>query len=44
MDGAVGDGGQAFVVGDDDEGLSELVAQVEKQLVQFFLVLRIERT
>ena len=42
MDGAVGDGGQAFVVGDDDESLSELVAQVKEQLVKLFFVFCIE--
>ena len=42
MDGAVGDLGEGFVVGDDDEGLAELVAQVEEELVEFGLVLGIE--
>ena len=40
---AVGDGGQLLVVGDDDEGLAELVAEVEEQPVEFLLVLRVER-
>ena len=30
-------------MGDDDEGLAKLVAQVEEQLVQLFLVLGVER-
>ena len=42
MDGAVGDGGESLVVGHDDEGLSELVAQVEEELVEFCLVLGVE--
>ena len=40
---AVGDGGEVFVVGDDDERLSELVAQVEEELVKLGLVLGVER-
>ena len=44
LDGAVGDTCQAFVVGNYDEGLSVFLAQVEEQLVQFFLVLRVQRT
>ena len=44
VDGAVGDGGQLLVVGDDDEGLAELIAQVEEELVELLLVLRVERT
>ena len=40
---AVGDRGEVFVVCDDDERLSELVAQVEEELVQLCLVLRVER-
>ena len=41
--GAVGDGGELLVVGDNDEGLPSLVAQVEEELVQFLLVFRVER-
>ena len=41
-DGAVGEGGEAFVVGDDDEGLTETVAKVEEELVEFLLVLGVE--
>ena len=43
VDGAVGNGGEALVVSDDDEGLAELVAEVEEELVQLLLVLRVER-
>jgi len=43
MDSAVGEGGERLVVGDDDEGLSETVAEVEEQLVQLGLVLGVER-
>ena len=43
MDGTVGNRGESLVVGDDDKGLSELVAQVKEQLMQFFLVLRVKR-
>jgi hypothetical protein len=43
VDGTVSDGGQSFIVGYDHKGLSELVAKVEEQLMQFFLVLRIQR-
>ena len=42
MDGAVGDGGQTFVVGHDDECLPQAVAQVEEELVQLGLVVGIE--
>ena len=42
MDGAVGDLGEGFVVGDNDESLAELVAQVEEELVEFGLVLGVE--
>ena len=42
MDGAVGDLGEGFVVGDNDEGLAELVAQIEEELVEFCLVLGVE--
>lgn len=44
MDSAVGDGGEVLVVGDDDKGLTELVAQVEKELVELGLVLGVETT
>lgn len=40
---AVGDRSEVLVVGDDYESLAELVAQVEEELVQFCLVLRVER-
>ena len=43
MDGTVGNRGERLVVGDDDKGLPELVAQVKEQLMQFFLVLRVKR-
>ena len=36
--GAVGDAGEVFVVSHDDKGLSELVAQVEEELVEFSFV------
>ena len=39
VDGAVGDGGQLLVVGHDDEGLAELVAEVEEELVELLLIL-----
>lgn len=42
VDGAVGDLGEGFVVGDNDESLAELVAQVEEELVEFGLVLGVE--
>lgn len=42
VDGAVGDGSQFLIVGDDDESLSEFVAQVEEQLMEFGLVLGVE--
>ena len=42
VDGAVGNLGESLVVCDDDEGLAELVAQVEEQLMEFGLVLGIE--
>ena len=44
MNGPVCDLRECLVVGDDDEGLSELVAQVKEELVQFFLVLGVEGT
>ena len=43
VDGAVGEGGELLVVGDDDEGLAHLVAQAEEELVQLLLVVRVER-
>ena len=42
VDGAVGDGSKPLIVGYDNEGLSELVTQIEEQLVQFCLVFSIE--
>ena len=42
MNSAVGDIRQTFVVGNNDEGLVVFIPQVEKQLVQFFLILGIE--
>ena len=44
MYGTVGKRGKLFVVGNNDKGLSVLVAQIEKQLMQFRLVFRIERS
>ena len=44
MDSAVGDTCQLLVMSDDDEGLTELIAQVEEQLMLFLLVLRIKGT
>ena len=44
VDGAVGDRGEMLVVGDDDKGLSELVAQVEEELVELCFVLGVETT
>ena len=41
-DGAVGDACQGLVVSNDNEGLSHLVSQVEEQLMQLSLVLRVE--
>ena len=41
-DGAVGEGGEAFVVGYYDEGLPHLVAEVEEELVQLGLVAAVE--
>ena len=43
MDGAVGHGGKGFVVGNNNEGLTHLVAKVEEEAVQLLLVLRIQR-
>lgn len=42
MDGAVGDLRQRLVVGDDDERLPQLVAQVEEELVELRLVLAVQ--
>ena len=42
MDGAVGELGEGLVVGHDDKGLTELVAQIEEELVELLLVLRVE--
>ena len=42
MDGSVGDRGEGFVVGDDDEGLAETVAEIEEELVQLLLVFAVE--
>ena len=42
MDGAVGDGRKTLIVGNDDESLTELVSQVEEELVKLCLVLGVE--
>ena len=42
MDGPVGDRCQLFVVSHDDKGLPELIAQIEEELVEFFLVFRVK--
>lgn len=42
MNGAVGDGSQAFVVSHNDKRLPQTVAQVEEKLVQFSLVVGVE--
>ena len=42
MNGAVGDGSKALVVGHNDEGLTEFLAQFEEELVQFGLVFAVE--
>ena len=42
VDGAVGECREMLVVGDDDKGLPELLPQLEEELVQFLLVLRVE--
>lgn len=42
MNGAVGDAGQALVVGHDDKRLAQTVAQVEEELVKFVLVMGVE--
>ena len=38
LDYAVGDGGEVFVMGNDDDGLPILLAQVQEQAVEFLLV------
>ena len=42
MDGAVGDGSKALIMSYDDESLTELVSEVEEELVKLSLVLGIE--
>ena len=42
VDGAVGNGGELFIVGDNDKGLAEAVAEVEEEVVQLLLVLGVE--
>ena len=42
VDGAVGERGELFVVGHDDERLAQFVAQAEKEIVQLRLMLRVE--
>jgi len=34
--------GEALIVGDDNEGLAELLAEVEEELVELLFVLRVE--
>ena len=41
-DHAVGLGGKVGVVGDDDEGLAEFVAQIEEELVKALLIRRVK--
>ena len=43
MDSSVGELGESLIVGDDDEGLSKLITQVEKELVQFSFMFGVER-
>lgn len=43
VNGSVCDLREGLVVGDDDEGLSEFVAQVEEEAMQFLFVLGVER-
>ncbi len=43
MNRSISDGSQMLVVGDDDKGLAILVAEVEEELVELLLVLRVER-
>ena len=42
MDGAVGDGSKALIMSYDDESLTELVSEVEEELVKLSLVLGVE--
>ena len=42
MNGAVSDSREILIVGDDDEGLAEFVAQVEEKLMELGFVLRVE--
>ena len=42
MYGAVGGSSQRLIVSDDDEGLSRLLPQVEEELVELRLVLRVQ--
>ena len=42
MDGAVGDGSKTLIVSYDDESLTELVSEIEEELVKLCLVLGIE--
>ena len=42
VDGAVGGLRKFFVMCHDDKGLSELISQVEEELVQFCLVFRVQ--
>ena len=42
VNGSVCDLREGLVVGDDDEGLSEFVAKVEKEAMQFLFVLGVE--
>lgn len=44
VDGAISHGGKTLIVSNDDEGLTHLVAKVEEETVQFFLVLCIKGT
>ena len=42
MDGAVGDGSKALIMSYDDESLTELVSEVEEELVKLSLVLGVK--
>ena len=42
MNRSVCDGGKSLVVGNDDKGLTEVVAEVEEELMQFFFILCVE--
>ena len=42
MDRSVGNRGQLLIVGQDDEGLTKLVSEVEEELMELCLVLTIE--